>query len=51
MYIIMIPSLKGRFIIGLLYAWGLVKRELVLNTNKLCVDIEKTSGKVHVVLC
>ena len=28
------------------YAWRLVKRELVLNTNKFCVDSEKTSAKV-----
>ena len=24
------------------YAWRLVKRKLILNTNKLCVDSEKT---------
>ena len=26
------------------YAWRLVKQELVLNTNKLCVDSKKTSA-------
>ena len=26
------------------YAWRLVKQELVLNNNKLCVDSKKTSA-------
>ena len=33
------------------YAWRLVKRELILNTNKLCVDSEKTSVKVVFCWC
>ena len=28
------------------YAWKLVKRNLLLNINKFCVDSEKTSVKV-----
>ena len=28
------------------YAWRLVKRKLIFNTNKFCVDSEKTSVKV-----
>ena len=38
--------LKERFIIVMFYAWRLVKRKLILNTNKFCVDSEKTSVKV-----
>ena len=28
------------------YAWRLVKQELILDTNKFCVESEKTSAKV-----
>ena len=35
-----------RFIIIMFYAWRLVKWKLILNTNKFCVDSEKTSVKV-----
>ena len=38
--------LKERFFIIMFYAWRLVKRKLIFNTNTFSVDSEKTSVKV-----